>query len=459
MNRHRLLIIFTRYPVSGTTKTRLIPALGAQGATDLQWEMTFRILAMARNVAFKHEILVEIHHVGGTQSQMEKAFGHDFTYVLQESGDIGKKMERAFDKAFEKRMEQVVLIGSDCPGITGEHLMQAFFCLDDTDAVFGPAHDGGYYLVGLKRRCPMMFWNIPWGSYETLGATIETAHTMGLSARMLEPLSDIDRPEDLVIWRDIRTRDQQEIISVIIAALNEEATITRTVQSLRAGAGIEIIVVDGGSTDGTVSKAAASGAKVVSRALGRAAQMNYGASLARGRILLFLHADTLVPAGYDRAIRDALRDNLSVAGSFRLSLDGKSPGLRLIEAGANLRTRRCMLPYGDQGLFMWKVFFLELGGYPEMPILEDVALIREIRRRGHVILLPLDALTSSRRYDSIGVFRTWFINVMVYACHGAGMPFEEIARLYRTRSSVSTWIWSLVKGLANRYYPERSKET
>ncbi|MDT8272122.1 MAG: TIGR04283 family arsenosugar biosynthesis glycosyltransferase [Desulfomonilia bacterium] len=459
MHRHRLLIIFTRYPVSGTTKTRLIPALGAQGAADLQREMTLRILAMARTLGLKHGILVEIHHEGGTQSQMEKAFGHDFTYVLQESGDIGKKMERAFEKAFEKGMEQVVLIGSDCPGITGEHLMQAFSCLDVTDAVFGPAHDGGYYLMGLKQRSPMMFRNIPWGSDEVLSTTLESAHSLGLSARMLEPLSDVDRPEDLAIWHDIRTRDQQEIISVIIAALNEEATIARTVQSLRAGAGIEIIVVDGGSTDGTVYQAAASGAKVVSRAPGRAAQMNYGAFQARGRILLFLHADTLVPAGYDRAIRDALRDNSSVAGSFRLSLDGKSPGLRLIEAGANLRTRRCMLPYGDQGLFMWKEFFLELGGYPEMPILEDVALIREIRRRGHVILLPLDALTSSRRYDSIGVFRTWFINVMVYACHGAGMTSEEIARLYKTRSSASTWIWSLVRRLGNRYHLERSKET
>ncbi|MGC9324574.1 MAG: TIGR04283 family arsenosugar biosynthesis glycosyltransferase [Desulfomonilia bacterium] len=452
-------MIFTRYPEPGKTKTRLIPMIGEQGAADLHREMTLRVLAMMRNLALMHGIMVEVHYDGGTRQQMKRAFGHDFLYIRQAAGDIGRKMENAFERAFSFDVDRGVLIGTDCPEISGDLITQAFMALDKTDAVFGPAHDGGYYLVGLHRNEPQLFRNIPWGTAQSLDTTLQRAFRAGMQTQLLRKLTDIDRPEDIPIWQDLRNREPQEVISVIIPTLNEERAIARTIQNLRKGSRIEIIVVDAESSDGTRSVARESGARVISSGNGRALQMNRGAQEAAGNILLFLHADTLLPPGYDRAIRDALRGNDSLAGSFRFRFDVSSASLRLIQAGANLRTRKLRLPYGDQGLFMNKEFFLRIGGYPDMPILEDVALVKEIQRKGHLIILPLDAVTSSRRYDSLGVFRTWLINWMVYAGYFAGMPLEEIALLYKARASLMTWSWRLMRVLVGRHVPESRVST
>lgn len=221
------------------------------------------------------------------------------------------------------------------------------------------------------------------------------------------------------------------LISVIIPALNEERYLDRTLQSLQQAAGVEVMVVDGGSADDTVRQAKAAGVRVMVAAGGRARQMNVGARAAQGDILFFLHADTLAPPGFDGAIRRALQDPRVAAGAFHLGIRGASPGLRLVEHLANWRSRWLGLPYGDQGLFVRADLFRKMGGFPELPIMEDYVMVRRLGRRGRVVTLPLAVATSGRRWQALGIWRTTLINQMIIIGYSLGVAPPVLARWYR----------------------------
>lgn len=194
-------------------------------------------------------------------------------------------------------------------------------------------------------------------------------------------------------------------LSVVIPTLDEAEGIAEAVASARAP-DVEVLVVDGGSSDDTLDRAARAGARVLSAARGRARQLEAGARAASGDTLLFLHADTRLPAGYADAVAGALRDPRVVGGAFRLRFDARTRALRWIERGAALRARLLGLPYGDQALFVRRSALEAVGGVPQVPILEDLDLVRALKRRGRLHLLPLDAVTSARRYRAGGPWRT-----------------------------------------------------
>jgi len=221
------------------------------------------------------------------------------------------------------------------------------------------------------------------------------------------------------------------LISIIIPALNEEPDIGRTLQALQQAAGVEAIVVDGHSADDTVRQAKAAGARVMAAAGGRAGQLNAGAQAAQGEILFFVHADTLPPPGFDGAMRAALQDPRVAAGAFRLGIVGASPGLRLVEHLANWRSRWLGLPYGDQGLFMRTDLFREMGGFPELPIMEDFVMMRRLGRRGRLVILPLAVATSARRWQSLGIWRTTLINQVMIIGYSLGIDPAVLAGWYR----------------------------
>jgi len=197
------LIIFTRYPEPGKTKTRMIPALGEQGAAQLQQQMTEHTLAQVKNV--NRPLSVEIQFAGGTISQMQNWLGDNWLYTPQSPGDLGQRMTSAFETAFASGMARVVIIGIDCPQLNGTLLQMAFERLQNKDLVLGPALDGGYYLVGLSRSLPELFQGIPWGTSEVFSDTLKIAKPLGVSVSLLPMLSDIDRPEDLPIWNYIQS--------------------------------------------------------------------------------------------------------------------------------------------------------------------------------------------------------------------------------------------------------------
>lgn len=228
----------------------------------------------------------------------------------------------------------------------------------------------------------------------------------------------------------------QPAISIIIPTRNESACLSHTLRTLADHAGDsvpQIIVADGGSDDGTPDLAASQGAIVVRCEPGRGQQMNAGAALATGDILFFLHADTLVPQGYIAAIIDALSKPGTVGGAFRLKIGSPAKAFRLIEAAVNLRSRWLHLPYGDQGLFISAKTFKDMGGFVDLPIMEDYELVRRLRRVGRVSILPRSVITSPRRWCGEGVWRSTLTNLICIMAYHLGVSPREIAAWRESR--------------------------
>jgi rSAM/selenodomain-associated transferase 2 len=216
------------------------------------------------------------------------------------------------------------------------------------------------------------------------------------------------------------------IISVVIPTLNEGDRVAAAVASARAAFGeCEVLVVDAGSTDRTVAAATAAGATVVSAAGSRAAAMNAGAAIASGDLLLFLHADTTLPAGAAVAISSALRH--ASAGAFRIRFDRPRP---VIERVVNARSRLFKVVYGDQALFVSRAAFDRAGGYRPIPIMEDRDLARRLRRDGGLVLLPLHVTTSSRRHRTDGDLRTLARAWLIQLLYTLRVPPDRLARRY-----------------------------
>lgn len=197
------LIIFTRYPEPGKTKTRLIPALGSIGAANLQQQMTEHTILQARELQKASGISVEVRFAGGSLQLMQAWLGLDLVYQSQGEGDLGARMARSLAEAFQKSAEQVIIIGTDCPGLTFPIMTAAFQQLQTVDLVLGPAIDGGYYLIGLRRPIPELFANIDWGTSKVLQQTVAIAEKYQVSHLYLPVLADVDRPEDLSIWQQV----------------------------------------------------------------------------------------------------------------------------------------------------------------------------------------------------------------------------------------------------------------
>jgi len=434
------LIIFTRFPEPGKTKTRMIPKLGAAGATALQRQMTEHLVSRICNTVKTRALPLEIRFAGGNKNLMRQWLGSDFIYRPQGGGDIGLRMNRSFDDGFNNGCEIIVVIGSDIPEITGDIIQHAFEELKKNNLVLGPAADGGYYLIGLqrsafKRATPRLFSGIDWGTNQVLAQTVAVAKKLGLRCILMETLEDVDRPEDLGVWQRTssfcRTTDSSIRISIILPTLNEAENIGATLADLQKYRDAEIIVVDGGSQDDTVTIAKSAGVRVIRAAPSKAGQMNAGAAAATGDMLLFLHADTRLPDNFARHVRTAASQRQFCAGAFSLSIDSNAWGLRFIEKVANWRSRYLQMPYGDQALFVGRNMFDKIGGFPDFPIMEDFELIRRLRRRGQIILLPQPVHTSARRWLKFGIFKTWLLNQIVIVGYFLGISPRNLCRLYR----------------------------
>ena len=220
-------------------------------------------------------------------------------------------------------------------------------------------------------------------------------------------------------------------ISVVIPTLNEQPVIAEALATARAE-GVERILADGGSSDGTVETAREHGVEQVVRCEpGRSRQMAAGWRAASGAVLLFLHADTRLEPGWADAVRAALADPEVAGGAFRLRFASDGPAYRLLELGVRLRCRIGGLPYGDQALFVRRAVLEAAGGIPAVPIFEDLDLARTIGRAGRLALLPERASTSPRRYQRDGVGRVVVRNLLALGAYLIGIDRERVARWYR----------------------------
>lgn len=217
---------------------------------------------------------------------------------------------------------------------------------------------------------------------------------------------------------------------MVIPALDEGDRIEAALESA-AAPGVEVVVVDGGSRDDTVARALRKGARVLRCAPGRARQLAVGARQVAGDVILFLHADTRLPAGYEEAVLASLRDPETSGGAFRFAFDRRSPLLWFVERGARLRSSLLGLPYGDQALFVRREVLESAGGVPQVAIMEDLDLVRLIRSRGRLALLAPAAITSARRYEARGVVRTMARNWLALAAWAFGLDRDRVAAWYR----------------------------
>ena len=198
------------------------------------------------------------------------------------------------------------------------------------------------------------------------------------------------------------------MLSIIIPCLDEQEGIAATLAALAPlrARGAEVIVVDGGSRDDTVARAAPIADLVITAPRGRARQMNAGVPRARGEILLFLHADSLLPEAADLAVVDGLKRSRRGWGRFDVTIAGSHPMLRVVERLMNLRSRLTGIATGDQAIFVTRSLFTAAGDYPEIPLMEDVALSKRLKRFGPPLCLNHRLTTSGRRWEKHGVLRT-----------------------------------------------------
>ncbi|MDZ4754674.1 MAG: TIGR04283 family arsenosugar biosynthesis glycosyltransferase, partial [Phycisphaerae bacterium] len=428
--------VFAKFPQPGRAKTRLIPALSADGAAALHDQMVRHTLDRVGELLKHREVDARVWTAGSDPETFAQHFRTDLPCAAQSEGDLGQKMQAAFTHML-READAALLIGTDCPDISSGLLSMALEGLQSADVVLGPATDGGYYLVGLRRPAPSFFEDIEWSTSTVLAKTLERASALGLSVQLLPMLSDVDEPQDLPVWSRVRDTlsppDETPALSVIVPTLNEQSRIGGLVDALRQ-LGVEVIVADGGSDDGTRSTAAAHGARVIIAPRGRGPQLNAGALLARGHSLLFLHADTTLPRNFAAIVKRTLQDSSVALGAFRFELDRKGTLLGGIELAVKLRCRLFKTPYGDQALFMRSEVFRQLGGFASISLMEDLDLARRARKLGRIVVVGEAAITSARRWETAGLVRMTAINQACVMGFAMGVSPQRLAA-WRNRLS------------------------
>lgn len=220
------------------------------------------------------------------------------------------------------------------------------------------------------------------------------------------------------------------LISVIIPTLNEQRYILRLIGILKDIESLEIIVADGGSNDKTC-EIIKDHCRVIHTERGRATQMNAGVREANGEILWFLHADSVIAANMADEIRSALSDEFVAGGGFRLRFDDSSPILKLIAMGSNWRAKLLKLFFGDQGFFIRRSIFGQIGGFPPVALMEDWMLSQKAKQTGRLVLLSGSITTSSRRFRKRGIVRTFLLMQWIKLLFLCGVPTSTLERMYR----------------------------
>jgi len=478
------IALFVKAPELGQVKSRLAKTIGVDFATEFYRSMGRDWFDQLTEFADRQQADIRVFYApdSGRSTVRDWLGCDDRQLVAQGDGDLGDRMVRAFTTCFEHGSDRVLLVGSDSPDLPDEMLTQAAEALVETGAAICPTEDGGYCLVGFRRDrvLPSIFQNMVWSTETVFAETIARFQSADQPVAILPRWYDIDHAQDLdrfwqlnrqnpALKRSVTTLEkirQPIALSVIMPVLNEGERIQKTLDHLAEIAEqipYEVIVVDGDRAGSTLQYLPSDRpVRGITAARGRGLQMNAGAAIARGEILLFLHADTQLPKTAFQSIiqlfdpapnpdqtpnfgskglkplvpNDGAGDQL-VGGAFDLAIASSRWILRTIARVASVRSRLTRLPYGDQAIFIRRSAFLELGGYPEIPIMEDVALMRSIRRRGwRIRILPDRVLTSARRWEREGVWRCTLRNWTMLVAYFAG---------------VSPWT------LLTWYSPERSK--
>lgn len=441
--RSKAYIIFTREPVAGRTKTRMMPYLKPEECAELHVCFLKDFSRMIEDV--DADVFVYYYSEDGDFSTVRECFGDRVSYRPQSDGDIGRKMYYAITEVLDKGYASCVLTGSDIPELTADSVNYAFACLDNADAVVGRTADGGYHLIGMKEACEAPFTLEGYADDSVYNRTVAALEGAGLKVMAGHEYSDMDRPEDLRGFRQRMLKDERLAashtgrficrmlkISIIVPVYNERSMIESIQNQLRPyKEEAEIIFVDGGSTDGTVSMISDEFAALTS-CKGRAKQMNEGARASSGDVLFFLHCDSVIPDDITGQIREVMRT--SRYGCFGIRFDSRNPFMLTNRLISNHRAWKRGIPFGDQGIFIDKELFFEMGGFPDIPIMEDYQFSLNLKSRGYMPGRTRDTITTSTRRFGKGIvpvllteYRMWKLR----SDYRRGADINSIAKSYK----------------------------
>jgi len=220
-------------------------------------------------------------------------------------------------------------------------------------------------------------------------------------------------------------------IAVIIPLFNEQQVLPALISRMSGIDADEVMIVDGGSSDGSLALLKESGIDWISAEAGRARQMNAGAALCLSDILLFVHADTLIDSSHLQSIRKMMENDVFVGGRFDVALSGNHPAFRMIAWFINARSRLTGISTGDQCQFVRRSLFEKLDGFPELPLMEDVAFSKLLKREGKIACLKQKVITSSRRWQQNGILKTVLLMWEIRLLYWLGRPAEKLAQIYR----------------------------
>lgn len=438
----KAVIIFTRVPVPGQTKTRMMPHLSPEQCARLHTCFLKDIAGQCRGCGA--DIFVCYTPEAG-KGKLEKIIGKAAGWFLQTDGGLGERMYTALADVLGRGYGSCLLVGTDVPELRRESLEKAFEVLEKNDVVFGRTEDGGYYLVGMKHPLKEAFSLDAYGHGKVLEETLAELEEKGFTVGFTDTLSDMDTPEDLRGYRRRMTLDRRmkesftgrylariSRISVIIPIYNESRTIEKMQrQLLPLKDRCEILFVDGGSTDDTLAKISPA-FRVIRSRKGRAWQMNEGAARSSGDILFFLHCDSELPAHPLERIRRVMRDHR--AGCFGIAFHSKNFFMFTCRVISNHRIRDRKVMFGDQGIFLDRELFFEAGMFPEIPLMEDYQLSLTLKEMDVKLgMADRRIYTSDRRFPPGTIPKLkvmWKMN-RLRKMYRDGMDIEKIAQMYR----------------------------
>ena len=441
----KAFIVFTRIPVENKTKTRLLPYYTGKQCVGLHTAM---LKDMAETIKkLDTSIKTYIYYLPeGDQSILKDIFGEEAEYREQIGDSLGDKMYNAISEVLSEGTEMVSLCGTDIPELSSADVEKSFELLLRNDTVLFPTADGGYYLVGMKKTNKDIFDIEGYGGNTVFEKTVTKIEDLGLSLGVGAIHRDIDTKEDIKAYYELMYTDENfrkthtarflkenKKIAIIIPTYNEEETVESLQNQLENLRGrCEIVFVDGGSRDKTVELINTSKYRLLHSKKGRNNQMNLGAESVEADILFFLHCDSILPPNPLEEILDLMAKYR--AGCFGIAFKSFSPLMFICRYISNHRVFDRKVMFGDQGIIIDRDLFMEIGMYPDLPIMEDYQLSLTLKEKGIKLGMAKHRIyTSARRFKGGPIRKLklmWKMN-RLRAKYRRGVDIEEISAMYK----------------------------
>jgi uncharacterized protein len=432
----KALILFMRYPEPGCVKSRLAAAVGPEEAARVYEKLIRRTLGVAAEFKRKHpEVDLFVSFTPPDKMlRLQEAYPGPWRFRCQKGMHLGERMEGAIREVLSQGYSDVLLVGTDLADLEPSDFTDAFQAMENGCGALGPAADGGFYLIGLRRPCPAVFRFESWGTGDIFARTERLLLNSGFALRRLKERRDVDYPEDLPFIQGKTWFSTS--LSIIIPTLNSGDRLAPYLHSLQQQIwpDDEIILVKTQTTD--QKKVPATPEQITPKILsvyaprGRGLQLSRGATTAKGGLLFFLHDDSTPPPNFACFVREICEQSDMSVGCFELAFSPSNLLLNGIARWANLRTRIFKLPYGDQGLFCRRDSYENAGGFAKPYLMEDVDFVRRCRRFGRLMVLPERIVTSSERYIRMGIVRASLHNHLTMLLYHLGVSDRRLYRFY-----------------------------